>query len=71
MQEIAAIMKREVPWFLHGETTDPPLQDGLLGEVAASVVELTDSMGEALDRLARIEAALGTGGAQGKRTSPG
>lgn len=70
MQEIAGILNRHVPWFLHGDDPEPAPADGLLGEVAANVVELTDSMGEALERLARIEAALGTGGARGTGSSP-
>ncbi len=60
-RELAGIYDRDVDWFLHGERedTEPPL----LEEVAASVAGLTEGMKEAIERLARIEALLSTGGA--------
>lgn len=62
MAEIGKILKRDVAWLLHGDP-EPSVQsqNGLLGEVAENVSELSDSMAEALLRLARIEASLGTG----------
>jgi transcriptional regulator with XRE-family HTH domain len=65
-KEIAALLKRPVEWFLHGDREEN--RNGLLEEVAGSVTELTLSMAESLERLAetlerlaRIEAALGPG----------
>lgn len=60
MPELAKLLQREVAWFLHGDPEPAPSPNGLLGEVAESVSVLSDSMSEALLRLARIEASLGT-----------
>lgn len=68
MAEIARLLKREVAWLLHGDPAPAASPNGLLGEVAENVDELTQSMAEALLRLARIEASLETGGARGTGT---
>jgi len=59
MREIAGILGRPVEWFLHGDLKTE--KGDLLQEVAANVVELSDSMAAALLALERIEGALGSG----------
>lgn len=68
MPELARLLKRDVAWLLHGEQAPAPMPNGLLGEIATNVSDLTDSMAAALVRLERIEAALGKGEAQGTGT---